>query len=67
MSALWWVPVGVGAAALLPLYWLSRLVAAELESLRSSLAVLSELRPAVVALDADAAEVRRALENLRLR
>ena len=42
------------------------MVAAELQSLRSSVAVLSQLRPAVVAVESDVAEVRRALENLRL-
>jgi hypothetical protein len=66
MSALWWIPVGVGAVALVPLYQLTRLVAAELQSLRYSVAVLSQLRPAVVAVESDVAEVRRALENLRL-
>jgi hypothetical protein len=67
MSALWWVPVGVGVAALPPLYWLTRRVAEELESLRASVAALSDLRPAVVAVESDATVVRRALENLRLR
>ena len=67
MSALWWVPVGVGVVALPPLYWLARRVAAELESLRSSVAALSDLRPAVIAVESDATSVRRALENLRQR
>jgi hypothetical protein len=67
MTALWWVPVAVGAAALAPLYWLTRLVATELEALRASVAALSEMRPAVAAVESDATQVRRALENLRLR
>jgi hypothetical protein len=67
MSVLWWVPVGVGIAALPPLYWLTRRVASELESLRESVVALSELRPAVIAVESDATQVRRALENLRLR
>jgi hypothetical protein len=67
MSALWWIPVGVGAVALAPLYRLTRLVAAELDDLRASVAVLSQLGPAVVAVESDANRVRRALENLRLR
>ena len=67
MSALWWIPVGVGAVALVPLYQLTRRVAVELDKLRASVTLLSDLRPAVVAVEADAAAVRRALENLRLR
>jgi hypothetical protein len=67
MSALWWIPVGVGAAGLIPLYQLTRRVAAELAQLRASVSVLSDLRPAVVAVESDAAGVRRALENLGLR
>jgi hypothetical protein len=67
VTGLWWVSVALGAAALPPLYWLTRLVATELDALRASVAALSELRPAVAAVESDATEVRRALENLRLR
>jgi len=67
MSALWWIAVGVGVAALPPLYWLNRLVAAELVALRAAVARLGDLKPAVAAVESDANEVRRALENLRLR
>ncbi len=67
MTALWWVPVGVGAVALVPLYRLSRLLATELRSLRSSVVMLAELGTAAAAVESDAADVRRVLENLRLR
>ena len=67
MSALWWIPVAVGAAALPPLYWLNRLVATELAALRASVVTLSDLKPAVAAVESDAAQMRRTLENLRLR
>lgn len=67
MSALWWVPVAVGAAALLPLYSLTRRVAAELAALKASVVTLSDLKPALAAVESDTDGVRRALENLRLR
>jgi hypothetical protein len=67
MSALWWIPVALGAAALPPLLWLNRVVAGELAALRASVITLSDLKPAVASVEADAAEMRRTLENLRLR
>jgi hypothetical protein len=67
MSAFWWLPVALGAAALPPLYRLNRLVAAELVALRASVVALADLKPAVAAVESDADEVRRTLENLRLR
>jgi hypothetical protein len=67
MSALWWLPVALGAAALPPLFWLNRSVAAELVALRASVVNLADLKAAVAAVESDADEVRRTLENLRLR
>jgi len=67
MSALWWIPVALGAAALPPLLWLNRVVAAELDALRASVVTLADMKPAVASVQADAAEVRRTLENLHLR
>ena len=67
MSPLWWIPVGVGALALIPLLWLGRRAAAEVARLRSSVLLLADLHPAVVAVESDAARTRRALENLHLR
>ena len=67
MSPLWWIPVAVGALALVPLVGLCRRAAAEVAGLRSAVLVLADLHPAVVAVESDAARTRRALENLHLR
>jgi hypothetical protein len=67
MSPLWWIPVVVGALALIPLVRLCRRAAAEVVALRAAVLVLADLHPAVVAVESDAARTRRALENLHLR
>jgi hypothetical protein len=67
MSPLWWIPVAVGALALIPLVRLCRRAAAEVTALRATVLVLADLHPAVVAVQSDAARTRRALENLHLR
>lgn len=57
VSVLWWIPLGIAAAAVVPLYRAGRLVADEFQALTEEIAATRQLRAEVRA-------VRRAVEGL---
>ncbi len=57
VSALWWIPLGVAAAAIVPLYLAGRALAEEFQALSETIAATRELR-------AQVSDVRRAVESL---
>jgi hypothetical protein len=57
VSTLWWIPLGVAAAAIGPLYLAGQAVAQEFQALSKTIAATRELR-------AQVSEVRRAVDSL---
>lgn len=57
ISALWWIPLGIAAAAIAPLYLATRLVAEEFRALTGAIEATRQLRT-------EAAAVRRSVERL---
>jgi hypothetical protein len=67
MSALWWIPLALGAVAPVLLYLGGRQVARELTALRASTAALRDLGPAVSEVRIVAERTRRAVQMKDLR
>ena len=64
VTPLWWIPLGVVAVAVVPLFRAGRRVRLELAALRRSVAGLRELRPAIRRVRHEVDLVRSDLEGL---
>lgn len=67
VSALWFIPLVVAAAAVWPLMAASRRLAADLDALRESIRALADLDQQVVAVGDEVRRSYRAIKNLPLR
>jgi hypothetical protein len=67
MSALWWIPLGLGVAIPILLYLLDRQLTRGLAGLEQSVAAVRALQPAVARVREQAEGTQRALESRHLR
>jgi hypothetical protein len=67
MSALWWIPLGLGVAIPVLLYLLDRQLTRGLAGLEQSVAAVRALQPAVARVREQAEGTQRALESRHLR
>jgi hypothetical protein len=67
MSALWWIPLGLGMAIPGLLYLVNRQLTRGLAGLEASVAALRSLQPVVAQVREQAEGTRRALESRHLR